>query len=125
MWCFKIDPTAVYACIYHIIRVINFYIDMWEHRSDISAPLNKMTFKQDTYNWTEEHSNAFEQLKTFFSRQTLSVYLNFIKPFVTYTDASWAQFGSVISQDNKSIAVKNKVLQRSTIQPQKENYYPM
>ena len=32
------------------IGVINYYIDMWNHRSDISTPLTNMTSKQATWN---------------------------------------------------------------------------
>ena len=41
------------------IGVINYYRDMWKHRSDILTPLTKMTSKQATWNWTEEHQQAF------------------------------------------------------------------
>ena len=32
------------------IRVIKYNRDMWKHRSDILAPLSKMTSKQVTWN---------------------------------------------------------------------------
>ena len=43
-----------------VIGVINYYRDMWKHRSDILTPLNKMTSKQATWNCTEEHQKPFE-----------------------------------------------------------------
>ena len=42
---------------------------MWKHRSDILTPLTKMTSKQATWNWTEEHQNAFEQMKKIFKEK--------------------------------------------------------
>ena len=45
------------------IGVINYYRDMWKHRSDILAPLTKMTSKQATWNWTKQHQKAFELMK--------------------------------------------------------------
>ena len=41
------------------IGVINYYSGMWKHRSDILAPLTKITSKHPTWNWTEEHQKAF------------------------------------------------------------------
>ena len=80
---------------------------MWKHRSDI---LTKMTYKKATQNWTEEHQKAFEHMKKSISRETLCVYPNFNKVFVTHTDDSKAQLGAVIKQDNKSIALYNEEL---------------
>ena len=76
---------------------------MWKHRSDILTPLTKMTSKQATWNWTEEHQKAFEHMKKSISRETLLVYPNFSKPFVIHMDASKVQLGAVISQDNNPI----------------------
>ena len=69
---------------------------MWKHRSDILSASTKMTCKQATWNWTKQHQKAF--------RETLLVYPNFSKLFVTHTDASKVQLGAVISQDNVLIA---------------------
>ena len=46
-----------------MLEPINYYRDMWKHRSDILTPLTKMTYKQATWNWTEEHQKAFENMK--------------------------------------------------------------
>ena len=37
------------------IGVINYYRDMWKHRSDTLTPLTKITSKQAIWSWTEEH----------------------------------------------------------------------
>ena len=69
---------------------------MWKHRSDILTTLTKMTSKQATWNWTEEHQKAFEHMKKSISREALLVYRNFSKPFVIHTDASKVQLGAVL-----------------------------
>ena len=61
---------------------------MWKNRSNLLAPLTKMTSKQATWKWTGEHQKAFEHRKMSISTETLLVYPNFSKPFVTHTDAN-------------------------------------
>ena len=81
------------------IGVINYNRDLWKLRSDILAPLAKMTSKQATWIWTEEHQKAFEHMNKSISRDT--VYPNFSELFVNHMDASNIQLGSVISQHTK------------------------
>ena len=82
------------------VRVINYYRDMWKHGSDILTPLTKITLKQATWNWTEDHQKAFEHTKKSISRETSLVYPSYSKPFVIHTDASKVQLRAVISKDN-------------------------
>ena len=42
------------------IGVINYYRNVWKHRSDIFSPLPKLTSKQDSWGWADEHQKAFE-----------------------------------------------------------------
>ena len=91
------------------IGVINYYRDMWKHRSDILTPLTKITSKQDTWNWTKECQKAFEHMKKSISRETLLIYPIFSKPLSIHTDASNKQLGTVISQDNKPIAFYSRI----------------
>ena len=76
-----------------LIGVINYYRDMWNHRSDVLTPLTKLTSKQATWNWTEGHQKAFEHMKKSLYRETLLVYFNFNKAFVIHTDASKVHLG--------------------------------
>ena len=48
------------------IGVLNYYRDMWKHRSDILSNLTKMISKEATWNWTKEHQKAFEHMKNLF-----------------------------------------------------------
>ena len=89
---------------------INYYRDMWKHRSDILNPLTKMTSKQAIWNWTEEQQKAFEHMNKSISRETLLVCPNFSKLFVIHKDTSKVQLGAVISQDYKAIALFIRIL---------------
>ena len=40
------------------IGLINYYRDMWKHRSEIVASLSSMTSKQSKWNWSKECQKA-------------------------------------------------------------------
>ena len=92
------------------IGIVNYYRDMWIRRSDILAPLSKLTSKTVKWQWTEVEQKAFETIKCIIARETLLVYPDFNKPFIIHTDASHLQLGAVISQDNKPIAFYSRKL---------------
>ena len=68
------------------IGLINYYRDMWKHRSGISTPLSSMIYKQAKCNWSKECQKGFDIIKKLVSRETLPSYPNFNKPFVIHTD---------------------------------------
>ena len=63
------------------IGLINYYRDMWKHRSDILTPLSAMTSKQAKWNWDTKCQKAFDSIKKIVSRETLLSYPNFNEPF--------------------------------------------
>ena len=57
----------------NFIGLINYYTDMWQHRSEILIPLSGMTPKQAKYNLNKEYQNAFDTIKKIrFPIQTLT-----------------------------------------------------
>ena len=92
------------------IGIVNYYRDMWQHRSHILAPLARLTSKDVKWNWTEVAQKAFDQMKQVISKRTLLTYPDFNKPFEIHTDASHYQLGAVISQDNKPVAFYSRKL---------------
>ena len=83
---------------------------MWHKRSDLLAPLTRLTKKEVKFAWTEVEQKAFDDIKRIISRETLLAYPNFNKPFVIHTDASKTQLGAVVSQEGKPIAFYSKKL---------------
>ena len=83
---------------------------MWIKRSDILAPLTRLTSDKQKWAWTDVEQKAFDTIKTLVSRETLLTYPNFNKPFVIHTDASHTQLGAVISQENKPITFYSRKL---------------
>ena len=45
------------------IGLINYYGDIWQHRSEILTPLSSMTSKQAKWNWSKECQKAFDTIK--------------------------------------------------------------
>jgi hypothetical protein len=83
---------------------------MWIRRSDVLAPLRRLTSKTTAWHWTDVEQQAFDVMKCILLRETLLAYPDFNKPFIIHTDASHIQLGAVISQDNKPIAFYSRKL---------------
>ena len=77
------------------IGLINYYRDMWVHRSDLLAPLSKLTSTNVPWKWTEVEQKAFEKVKKIISKETLLSFPDFSKPFEIHTDASHTQLGAL------------------------------
>ena len=76
--------------------MINYYRDIWPQRSHILAPLTVLTSAKVPWKWTEEHQNAFDEMKQVISRETLLAYLHFDEVFDIHMDASLYQLGTYI-----------------------------
>jgi hypothetical protein len=74
---------------------------MWRMRSHLLAPLSALVSPKVKFKWCQEHQDAFDQIKTLISKETLLTFPNFNEPFHIYTDASKYQLGAVILQNNK------------------------
>ena len=93
----------------HFLGMVNYYRDMWRQRSHIIAPLADLTAKK-TWEWTEVHQQAFDQIKEVVSKETLLAFPRFDKPFHVYTDASKKQLGACIMQEGKPLAFYSRKL---------------
>ena len=90
--------------------MVNYYRDMWHRRSEILAPLTKLTSTKTPWEWTNRHEQAFNAIKRTISRETLLAYPDFAKPFEIHTDASDYQLGAVISQAGRPVAFYSRRL---------------
>ena len=113
----NIAPPTTRKQLRRFIGLINFYRDMWIHRSDLLSPLTALTSKSIPFKWTDIEQKAFEMIKKVISREVLLTYPDFSKEFHIYTDASKVQLGAVISQDSKPIAFYSRKLS-----PAQKNY---
>jgi hypothetical protein len=92
------------------IGLVNYYRDMWIHRSETLAPLTALTSRNVRWRWTDVEQKAFDAMKRIISRETLLSYPNFNLPFDIHTDASQIQLGAVISQQGRPIAFYSRKL---------------
>ena len=92
------------------LGMVNYYRDMWVHRSDVLAPLSGMTSNTSKFVWTDVQQQAFDKIKQIVSREVMLAFPDFSKEFIVHTDASKYQLGSVISQNNKPIAFYSRKL---------------
>jgi len=70
------------------LGMVNFYRDMWRRRSHLIAPLTQLLGKGKKFNWGKEHQQAFEEIKSAISKETLLAFPDFSKEFHIYVDAS-------------------------------------
>ena len=92
------------------IGMVNYYRDMSIRRSELLAPLTRLTSKSAKFQWGTVESTAFRNMKKALSRHTLLAFPDFNKPFDIHTDASHTQLGAVISQEGQPIAFYSRKL---------------
>jgi hypothetical protein len=99
--------------------MVQYYRDMWAKCSEMLAPhtdlvrecgktktTKKNKTKKKPWRWDLIHQQAFDNV----AKKVVLAYLDFLKPFEIYTDASATQLGAVIAQDNKPIAFFSRKL---------------
>jgi len=93
------------------IGLVNYYKEMWPHRSHIMAPLTSLTGHK--FVWNDTCQKAFQDIKSIIAQDVLLSYPNHNLPFEIYTDASDYQLGSVIKQNNRPVAYFSKKLNKA------------
>jgi hypothetical protein len=107
----------------HFLGMVQYYRDMWARRSEMLAPFTGLVgecgetkttrmnkTKKKPWRWDPIHQQVFDNVKAAIPKETVLAYLDFLKPFEIYTDASSTQLGAVITQDNRPIAFFSRKL---------------
>jgi len=106
----QLTPPKTKKQLRRFIGMINFYRDMWQHRSDILAPLCDLTSVKAKWKWTDLHQKSFEKMKAIIARRVMLSYPDFNKAFHIHTDSSDNQLGAVISQEGTPVAFYSRKL---------------
>ncbi len=106
--------------------MVQYYRDMWARRSEMLAPLTDLVgecgetkttrmnkAKKKPWRWDPIHQQTFNNVKAAIAKETVLAYLDILKPFEIYTDASSMQLGAVITQDNRPIAFFSRKLSKT------------
>ena len=110
-------PTTVKQ-VRSFLGMVNYYKDMWKHRSHLLAPLTDLTANKDgktgkkkgPIKWEKAHQVAFDKIKQAITDDVMLSFPDFNKTFEIHTDASDYQLGSVIMQNRKPIAFYSRKL---------------
>jgi hypothetical protein len=70
--------------------------------AEISAPLNKLLHKDQTFQWSEEAQQSFETLKRALVSPPTLTYPDMSKPFILTCDASGQSLGYILSQRDET-----------------------
>jgi hypothetical protein len=100
----------------HFLGMVQYYRDLWARRGNMLAPLTSLVgecgqtkttkakgTKKVPWHWDEVHQRAFDHVKATIAKDVVLAYLDFIKVFEIYTDASSKQLGAVTTQENRPI----------------------
>jgi hypothetical protein len=64
---------------------VNFYRQLWYHRSHIIMPLATITSNKAKWDWGHEQKKAFKEIRNTIAHQVLLRYPDFSKPFNIFT----------------------------------------
>lgn len=85
------------------LGLVNYYRQFIPHFSQIAAPLHRLAASPKSgiikpFEWTAEHTEAFNTLRTLLSTAPVLLCPDFSRPFIVQTDASDVALGAVLSQ---------------------------
>ena len=92
-------PTTVKQ-VRSFLRFGNFYRQFIGHYASLARPLNGLTKKNLTWNWSGDCQKSFKDLKAKFQEAPVLLMPDNKKPFVVETNASKWATGSVLHQQD-------------------------
>jgi hypothetical protein len=106
-------PTKL-KLVHGFVGMVNYYRDMWPHRSHTLAPLTAKTgtlkkrVKPPAFQWTPDMQTAFDQMNALMTADVVCAYPDHNKPFHIFNDASDYQLGACIMQAGQPVAYYSK-----------------
>eukprot|EP00794_Sanderia_malayensis_P004444 gene4444-biopygen3615 len=90
-------PTSVKS-IRSFLGLCNYYRRFVQNFAKIVSPLNRLTHKDVTFEWSPECAAAFQEIKHRLCSRPILAYPDFTQPFHLYTDASQFALGYILGQ---------------------------
>ena len=98
--------------LHHLRRFIGMvkYLSKFEHSLTTKCEtLNRLTRKDQVFQWTEMQQRAFEDIKKALANPPVLIYYNLEKPVTIQTDMSDVGVGAVLLQNRKAVSYASRV----------------
>ena len=115
-------PSASIKGVCSFLGFANFYHKFIPNFSNVVAPLNLLTRKDQPWAWTNLQQCAFETLKAAFSLGPVFSIPNVTRPFLIMTDASLFAAGAILLQGNINGDLHPCAYFSRTFLPAEQNY---
>ncbi|PIK54404.1 hypothetical protein BSL78_08722 [Apostichopus japonicus] len=92
------------------LGMVTYITKLIPNLSTVAAPLRQLLCKDVTWQWLENHENAFIQLKKLVTTTPILCYYDVSKPVTLSVDASQSGLGAVLLQDDKPVAYASRAL---------------
>jgi transposase InsO family protein len=100
----------------------NFYRRFIHKYSEIARPLFNLLTKSKEWSWDEDQQGAFQELKSAFKEEVVTLLPDPEKPYFLETDSSDYAQGGVLSQTNDEGSLKPIAFFSKTMLPAERNY---
>ena len=78
------------------LGLANYYRKFIDNFAEKAHPLTELTKKNAKFEWTLDHSNAFEVLKSILVNSLILRFPDFTRDFLVYTDAPGFGVGAIL-----------------------------
>ena len=105
----KMPPPKTPKEVKQFLGLIGYYQKFVPRFSDLAQPLNMLTRKNVTFEWTPICQESFEMLKTSLMTEPILTYPDPNLPYVLFTDASKYEWACVLTQEKTHIIEEKEV----------------
>ena len=105
----KMPPPKTPKEVKQFLGLIGYYHKFVPRFSDLAWPLNALTRKNVTFEWTPVCQESFEMLKTSLMTEPILTYPDHSLPYVLFTDASKYAWACVLTQEKTHTTEEKEV----------------